>query len=86
MSRDNQNSDYKFCNNYRVGRSIKDLHKNERGKELLIIKEGRIKEEAIEKSTHAVRAVSFDVCKKAIEMEKGRSGRSNKTRDRSGKI
>lgn len=52
----------------------------------MIIKEGRIKEEAIEKSTHAVRTVNFDVFKKAIEMEKGRSGRSNKTRDRSGKI
>lgn len=46
MSRDNRNSDYKFCNNYRVGRSIKDLHKSGREKELLIIKEGRIKEEA----------------------------------------
>lgn len=46
MSRDNRNSDYKFFNNYRVGRSIRDLHKNERRKESSIIKEERINEEA----------------------------------------
>lgn len=79
MSRDNRNSDYKFCNNYRVGRSIKDLHKNERGKESLIIKEGRI-------NTCSTRCKFRCFQKSYRNGKKPFRAKQQKARDRSGKI